>query len=328
MIIKDIGDINRYKCIIIYGNDAGKVVDSKNKILNKIMPNHTADMGLINITNTLIKVKDTTDDDYNQNSNILTDEFRSMSFFSNRKVITLDIPPEPNRNMSKIISSYVESLKILFDREINSDNVILITTANNLDKTSALRKFAESNKYCACLAVYQDMDRDIKSIVKERLENFHCDNDVINYLCSCLIGDRMVIYSEIDKLMMYKGNDKNITINDAKNVIFDNSVVDEGDFVNSVADLDIDKTYIELCKLHNEGVYSVVLIRYLINYFLQLHLIKYKLQNGETLDELLRGVFWKQVLIIKKHIPKFSLENINYMLVLLLEEECRAKGIY
>ncbi|MDR3289938.1 MAG: hypothetical protein LBT02_01495, partial [Rickettsiales bacterium] len=91
-MIKDINDITDQQCVIIYGNDIGKVRQNKIKFLEKIMPDYRTNIGFIDITHTLSKAKPNEDDENIKSDGVLFNEFNTMSLFAPRKVIVLNIP--------------------------------------------------------------------------------------------------------------------------------------------------------------------------------------------------------------------------------------------
>ncbi len=301
---------NTIRGVLIYGPDAGLVLIRKNEILQKVLPDYKNSLSLVNITPSIIKDKPT----------IISDEYNSVSLFgSEKKVILIE---DAENSISK-------TLENIFSKPQNNENFIIIT-ADDLDSKSALKRFAEYNQYFAALPCYKDDINSIMQIINLRLrkEGFKYTPDIIKYLAESFGGNRLIILSELDKLIIYKGDDKNLTIDDVKLCIQDNSEADLNDFINNFASLNFEKAYKELQNLYSEGVFPVVIIRTLIAYFLKLQLYKYQLQNGLGFDEIAtkENVFWKQKPILHQHLQKLSMDDINNILFILLQEECKLKG--
>lgn len=300
------------KGVLIYGPDTGLVLIRKNEILQKILPDYKNSLSLINITISKIKEKPT----------IIEEEYNSTSLFtSDKKVILIE---DAENSISKTLES-------IFSKPQNNDNFIIIT-ADDLDTKSSLKKFAEYNQYFASLPCYKDDINSIMQIVNLKLKKngFKYNVDVVKYLTESFGGNRLIILSELDKLIIYKGENKNITIDDVKACIQDNSEADLNNFINNFAMLDFDKAYKELQNLYSEGIFPVIIIRALISYFLKLQLYKYQLQNGLSFEELTtkENIFWKQKPILNQHLQKLTIEKINDILFTLLSEECKLKGKY
>ena len=301
---------NKIRGVLIYGPDEGLVLIRKNEILQKLLPDYKNSLSLITISNATIKDK----------PNIINNEYNSSSLFSSDKKILLIEDAE--NSISKILEE-------IFSKTQNSENFIVIT-AGDLDSKSTLKRFAEYNQYFASLPCYKDDINTIMQIInlKLRKEGFKYNADVVKYLTESFGGNRLIILSELDKLITYKDTDKNLTIDDVKACIQDNSEGNINDFVNNLASLNLEKTYKELQNLYSEGIFPVAIIRTAIAYFIKLQLYKYQIQMGITFEEISDrdNIFWKQKPIVQQHLYKLSLNNINDILYILLKEECKLKG--
>ncbi len=301
---------NTLRGVLIYGPDTGLVSIRKNEILQKVLPDYKNSLSLISLTSAILKDKPT----------IINDEYNSISLFGgDKKVILVE---DAENSLSKI-------LEPIFSKPQNTDNFIVVTS-DDLDSKSALKKFAEYNQYFASLPCYKDDVNSIMQIVNLKLkkEGFKYNSDVVRYLTESFGGDRLIILSELDKLIIYKDTDKNLTIDDVKACIQDNSEADINAFINDFASLNIDKAYRELYNLYSEGVFPVVIIRSIISYFIKLQLYKFQLQNGLSFDEITtrENIFWKQKPMLQQHLQRLSTKNINDILFILSKEECKLKG--
>ena len=301
---------NKIRGVLIYGPDEGLVLIRKNEILQKLLPDYKNSLSLITISNTTIKDK----------PNIINNEYNSSSLFSSDKKSLL--VEDAENSISKILEE-------IFSKTQNSENFIVIT-AGDLDSKSTLKRFAEYNQYFASLPCYKDDINAIMQIInlKLRKEGFKYNADVVKYLTESFGGNRLIILSELDKLITYKDTDKNLTIDDVKACIQDNSEGNINDFVNNLASLNLEKAYKELQNLYSEGIFPVAIIRTAIAYFIKLQLYKYQIQMGITFEEIADrdNIFWKQKPIVQQHLYKLSLNNINDILYILLKEECKLKG--
>lgn len=301
---------NKIKGVLIYGPDEGLVLIRKNDILQKLLPDYKNSLSLITISNATIKDK----------PNIINNEYNSSSLFSSdKKILSIE---DAENSISKILEE-------IFSKTQNSENFIVIT-AGDLDSKSTLKRFAEYNQYFASLPCYKDDINAIMQIInlKLRKEGFKYNADVVKYLTESFGGNRLIILSELDKLITYKDTDKNLTIDDVKACIQDNSEGNINDFVNNLASLNLEKAYKELQNLYSEGIFPVAIIRTAIAYFIKLQLYKYQIQMGITFEEIADrdNIFWKQKPIVQQHLYKLSLNNINDILYILLKEECKLKG--
>lgn len=301
---------NSIKGVVIYGPDTGLVSIRKNEVLQKVLPDYKNSLSLISINSAILKEK----------PNIIADEYLSSSLFGGDKKVILIEDAE---------NSITKMLEEIFSKPQTSENFIIIT-AGDLDTKSSLKLFSEKNQYFASLPCYKDDTNTIMQIVNLKLKQngFTYTPDVVKYLAESFGGDRLIILNELEKLIIYKDTDKNLTLEDVKLCIQDNSEANLNDFVNYFASLNFDLAFKELQNLYSEGVFPVMVIRTLINYFLKLQLYKFQLQNGLTFAELLskEKIFWKQQPILAQHLKKLTAKNIDYILYALLNEECKMKG--
>lgn len=302
---------NNIRGVLIYGPDVGLVNIRKNEILQKVLPDYKNSLSLINVSSSTLKDK----------PNIVADEYNSLSLFGGDKKVILVEDAE---------NSISKTLEPVFKKDQNNNENFIIITADDLDSKSTLKKFAEYNEYFASLPCYKDDVNSIMTIVNQKLksEGFKYPQDVVKYLAESFGGDRLVILNELEKLIIYKDTDKNLTIEDVQASIQDNSEADINAFINDFASLNIEKAFKELQNLYSEGIYPVAIIRSAVYYFIRLQLYKYQIQNGLSFDELTikENVFWKQKPILQQHLQKLSMKNINDILYVLFQEEAKAKG--
>jgi DNA polymerase III delta subunit len=338
--------ISRYGGVLICGDDVGMIQQTKHLFLDKIMPDYKTNISLINITPTTFKEKQF----------VLYDEYNTRSLWGDKKLILFEISDgdlkdsrskkdgdknnieeeakkeetkndEEDKEIVKgaSISDLSKILTMIFTK-INKESFIVLVFYGMLKNTSSLRKFAENNINIASVTCYIDNDITIKKLIEGKLSGYKYDYHLIEYLASKFGGDRMIILNEMDKLLIYKGNDKNITQTDVSAVIQDNSSADFNNFINSLADFDVNTFYLELQKLQKEDIFPIVLIRTAIFYFLKIHLYRYRVLNGESINDIVASEFWKNKDNIARHLKNLSLDNINQILILLFDEERKLKG--
>ena len=177
---------------------------------------------------------------------------------------------------------------------------------------------------------YKDDINTIMQLVNKKLktEGFTYNQEVLKTLSESFGGDRLIILNELEKLIIYKDNDKNISIDDVYACIQDNSEATIEELIASIANLDYQNAFKELQSLYSIGVFPIAIIRSLIYYFLRLQLYKFQLQNGINFEEIAvrDKIFWKQKPIIVQHLKKLTSRNINSILLFLMKEECKLKG--
>jgi DNA polymerase-3 subunit delta len=125
---------------VLYGPESG-LIQIRSKKISSSMVSDLSDPFLVVSLN---------EKQFDEDKGLLADEFAAISMLGGRKLILVD-----GGNKT------TESLKMIFDAGKNKDfkligdNFILIT-AGDLDKSSSLRKFADSSSFIAAIPCYED----------------------------------------------------------------------------------------------------------------------------------------------------------------------------
>jgi len=303
--INNINKESHIKALLLYGPDSGLVLLRSKEVIKKL---NTDPLNTISISEEQLK----------ENSSIIFDEFLSISLFGDKKLILI-------KNTNNSISKTLEDI---FATEPKGNNFILIT-AGNLDNKSSLRKIAENSSYIATIPCYADDDKTITKIIHQKLKEygFKYTTDVANELTNNFGGNRLTIINELQKLNSYKGNNKNLTIEDISKCVKDTSENNINDLINEFTNLNINSTNKILGKLFSEAIYPIAIIRSFITYFLKLQLLQYQIQQGKTFQAITQEyrIFWKQAPIIKYHLNLWSSKKINHFLDKLIEIEVKCK---
>ncbi|MFC1659247.1 DNA polymerase III subunit delta [Pseudomonadota bacterium] len=311
--IKNIHIQNNLRGILLYGPDLGLVSLRSKEIQTSLSKNNK---------NTYL-VSKVYHSETKENPSIVFDEFISISMFGDKKIIILKDFPD----------SIYKTLESLENKE--SDHFLIIE-AERLDTKSKLRQFVEKSGFFASIPCYIDDEKSIKRIIIQKFAElgFKYDKEVLDLLSSNFGGNRMIVMNEIEKLTIFAGNDKYITVNHFKECIQDVSEAQIDDLINSFTNLNIEKVHIALIKLFNENVNFTIILRSLINYFTKLQLVKSllvlsKKSYEEAVKELRPPLFFKQAPLFAEHINIWELKNINLFLdrLNLVETKCKSLKI-
>lgn len=297
------------KAVLLYGDDNSSVM----RKFKKIVDSFTA-IGY--------EVNDISLDSLRENETFLTEEFFSTSMFASNTIYTLRLLEREN--------SYTKYLENLFEKnDVSGVDNFLLVTAGGLEVSSSLRKYAEKSKLIACIGCYEEESKNISFLVNKKLKEygFNFAYDVVEYIVDNVGNNALVVENEINKIDLYKGDDKNLTLEDVKNCVVDVSKASIEDFCNNFCMLDMGETFRNLDKLLRENVNVIVIIRSLVRYFLQLQKIRFLVDSGENVDTVLKNekIFWKQQNTMKLHLKKWNLQKINNFLEMLLNVEKNIK---
>lgn len=308
-IIKTIATQNIYKCVLLYGEN-NSAVNTKYKII------------LNNFKEQNYECIDLTQESLKENETLLLEEFVAISMFAEKTVYTLKLLEKEN-NFTKIIENLFEK------NDLNNTKNFLIITAGGLDTNSTLRKYTEKSKSIACIACYEENEKNTNLFINKILKeyNFKFNYDVVEYLNNNIGNNNLLIENEIKKIDLYKDDDRKLTLDDIKMCVSDISNINFDDFCNNFCSLNRIETFRILDKILQENIEIIVILRLLIKYFLQLQKMRFMLDNGDNIENIMstERVFWKQQIFVKTHLKNWTLNKINIMLEKLIDAEKNIK---
>jgi DNA polymerase-3 subunit delta len=166
----------------------------------------------------------------------LIDEARTVPMFSDRRLIWVR-----NAGAQKAL---VEDMKVLAQQPPR-DAVILIE-AGDLKKGSALRAAVEASEHAMALPCYADEGKGVDGLIDEELQKagLSVALDARQALKRSLGGDRLASRGELEKLVLYAADRKQVTLDDVKLMIGDVAGLSLDDVIDAVlegraADFDI-----------------------------------------------------------------------------------------
>ncbi len=304
-----------HQAALIYGIDSGLVRERAKKIITAILGNMASDpFAKIDLSETELL----------SDPPRLSDELSAVSMICDKRVIIIN---DAGDKLTKII----EQASGYFYK----DNFLLVLS-DELSSKSSLRAFFEKNTSCAVLACYKDEARDIQNIIRQKLEStgISYERSVLEYLTEQLGNDRYVTYQELEKLILYAGDEKKLSLNDVESLIDYNQDTKLDDLINSVADRNLAALEKNLSQHIREGTQPILYLRSLQKYFNRLYTIRTQMkETGQSSEMVIAGmrppVFFKQQPILVRHANNWNIENIVKALKLLIaaELDCKTSDI-
>ena len=315
MIIKDfqfekvIKETKGFLPVLIYGPNEGLIRDHIRKIEGDYLSD--VDFEEISITGKSLDL----------NPDILQTSANSISMFNSYKLIILESLKD--KNMSEL-ENVIKSAPT---------QTMLIVKADNLKKTSKLRKLFESNTLCYAMACYED---DAKSMMK-LIDNFATENnisidrDIKSYLMQTLSTDRMISFNELQKIsLFYTNDDATPNLEEIKNLLNDTSSNNLQKMNESVMYGNTTKSSNIISKLLSEGNNPISILRSLINYLKRLQKVKVEMKKGSNFDTAIKflkpPLFWKDKDNFQQHCIRWPLNKIEKNLSQLLDTEIDCKS--
>ncbi|MCT4574759.1 MAG: DNA polymerase III subunit delta [Alphaproteobacteria bacterium] len=300
------------KAVLVYGPDEGQV---REKI-------HTISKLIVEDLSDPFNVVDITSSEACDSGARISDEMNSMSLMGGRKLIRIG-------GADKSLKSSIENALADYD----GDNFLIIE-GKELSPSSPVRKMFETSKNMASLACYIQDERNLSYSIPKIMSKLGktLERDAVQYLSSCLVGDSGSVSSQLEKLAIYAGDNKLITLEDAKACIIDSSDVSIEKIAQKAAGGDFSGLEKDLAKSFAEGITSVAVLRVSQNYFKKLHLVKSQIEEGKAVDEALKSLrpplFFKDKPVFLGHLNKWSSKRIMSAINGLIKAEtlCKKTG--
>lgn len=229
--------------MLIYGPDNGKIGDFVDKIIERldIQPDN-----LVSVDGTLMRDKF---------DSIFSDAC-SASMFGGNKMVLLHNPD--GRDMP-MIQSLCESA-----------SAPVIITDGELDTKSALRKFFEDHDKCACLPLYADDEQSLGALIRKTLSEFgitEIESDAMSYMFQHLGRDRAVARGFLQKMALYIGDRKKVSLDDAEKCLPDTGAANMDEFKFNLTAGNVTQTLRAMDRLFAENINGAALIRMIGNHF-------------------------------------------------------------
>lgn len=189
-------------------------------------------------------------------SNIV-DDANTISLFNSNKLIIVDNAFIFSRTTKKIddtelIQSYLE----------NPNPSTTIIFVNRLENIDSVKKIVKSVKNKGVIKEFNPL-KSINDTVINMFDDYKIDSNTVNYFINRVGNNLEIINNEIDKLKLFKLNNKIITKEDINNICIENVSIDIFKFVDDIINKDKKsaiKTYKELLKINEEPIKIVALL--------------------------------------------------------------------
>ena len=239
------------------------------------------------------------------NTEVFYTKIFNQSFFENEKIVII------NRCSEKLY----EVVKNLKEKSIS--DIKIIFNATILDKKSKLRSLFEKSDELIIIPTYKDTPITLMEIAKKFFNNYKItiSQETINLLVNRCNGDRGNLKSELDKILIYMENKRNISLEE----IFKLTNLAENFSINDLVDTSLSKNSRKISEIINESNYKAQDGIIILRTFLQKakRLLKlYEAQNeNESFDNLINNykplIFWKDKPIVRRQLENWSKSKIK-----------------
>ena len=195
---------------------------------------------------------------YDLNNDMLSlalEDAKTMSLFGDKKLVIVD-----NANMftgstskdSELIEEYLNHM---------NDNTTLILIVHN-DKLDTRKKITKLIKRVGKVQEFND-ELDTTSLVRKLFKDYNIDYKTIQLFIDRVGNNPLIIQSEINKIKIYKDNDKNITEEDILNLTAKLIEIDIFKLIDYIVRKNKEKAlelYYEMLKMNEEPIKIVVIL--------------------------------------------------------------------
>lgn len=214
----------------------------------------------------------------------IIEDANTISLFSSNKLIIVDNSFIFSRTNKK--SDDIE----LLEEYLKSKNETIIIFINNNEKLDSVKKVVKLIKDNGIIKEFNPL-KNIASNVKAMFEDYKINNEAINLIIDRVGNNLEILYQEVEKLKIYKINDKTITLNDVEDIVVENTNVDIFKFVDDIINKnkkEAIKTYKELLKLNEEPIKIVALLSSKFRLMYQASTLAKKGYTEESISEILK----------------------------------------
>lgn len=272
----------KIKALLLYGPDKGYIDKiCRHLVKNLSMLQTTIEYGELNISSLEILLN-------------------SPNFFNQKELIKVrGAGNSIDKNLKTTLSGNYINFPVFIGEDITS--------------SGSFRKFFETEEFLAAIACYHDDETKIERIILDRLakNNKTINKETITYLKTHLKGDHELIRNEINKLIYYVHDQKEITLDDAKAVISSEIMASGSDLAIYFSKKDYTSFLKELSILQKQNINEVLIIRALIRHYINLYIVLSKVKNGERVETAIKSlsppIFYQYINDFTKIATSFSL---------------------
>ena len=246
---------------------------------------------------------------YDLNNDMLSlalEDAKTMSLFDDKKLVIVD-----NANMFTGSTSKDSELIEEYLNHINENTTLVLIVHN--DKLDTRKKITKLIKKVGKVQEFND-ELDTTSLVRRLFKDYNIDYKTIQLFIDRVGSNPLIIQSEINKIKIYKDNDKNITEEDILNLTAKLIEIDIFKLIDYIVRKNKEKAlelYYEMLKMNEEPIKIVVI---LANQFRIMYQSKELLKKGYSEKDI------ASTLKIHPYRVKLAIQNSrNYTSDILLK---------
>lgn len=299
---------------MLYGPDAGLVSERADMLAKKSGVDLSDPLNLIRLSA----------DDAASDSAKIADEAHTIGMFGGKRLIRIS---------GKTQRDLMKSLKPVLD--VPPEDAIIILEAGDLTKSSALRRNLEKHKSALCIPCYQDNASALDALIDQEIvaHGITIDRETRIELRGLLGGNRMLSRNELQKLALYCGDRKVLSIEDIRTVVGDASNLIINELVDGIATGNSALLQDLFPKVIEAGSSPDIVLLTTLRHFQQLQRMRHQMesnrQNAASLVGSLKPpIHFSRKDLVARALSVWPLENLNKALNRIDKAvlECRQLG--
>lgn len=295
--------------VLIFGPDEGMARERANLITRAILGEVDDPFRLAELSG----------DDLKADPARLSDEARAIAMMGGRRVV----------RVGRVSDALEPVFASLLAEHRDSAQALVVVEAGDIGAKSSLKKLFEAIPHAGVIACYRDETADLPALIGAQLKlaGIGIDRDALDYLAVNLGGDRGVTRAEIDKLVLYMGEEKRVALKDAEACVADQAAIGLDDLCQAVGLGELISLERQLERNLAEAN-PVMVVKMVSRHFLKLHQVIARMQRGEPMEAALNSLqprlFWKAVDSFKAQCRRWSVPGLALALQRLAELEAEA----
>ncbi len=254
---------SRIDAFLIHGPDAGRVSELAGQAAKQLAASGTPPGEIIRLS----------DQDLSQTPGRLAAEARSMALFGGRPVIAVKMSPQLT--------------PALFEELLGGPlAAYVVIEAGNLKRDAKIRQLFEKAKNAAAVVCYGADERSLPQLIREDVKaaGHTIAPDAAQRLAHLLGGDWAVSRSEIAKLVLYAGAEREITVAHVEAVVGDASAHAFDAAIAAALGGKAGEALAQLDGLAAAGTPAVVFLNMLLRHLQELHALRAAMDRGDSFE--------------------------------------------
>ena len=299
------------RAVLVYGPDTG-LVRERAKTLAQL---HVADL------NDPFNAAHLTGDIIKDDPARFYDEANAQSLMGGKRLLRIS---GAGNEVAAVLKTWL--------KDNPSPDTLIVLEGGDLKPRDALRKNCEDAQNAAALPCYVEDERALTGFIRDALREHGMliASDAAAYLAASVKGDRGRARMEVEKLILYMGRERNVSLEDVQQSCGDTGLFSLDDLTFAFTGANRELAMKSLRVLLDEGSEPVMILRSLQSHITRFHQVRVLMddydQSAEAaIKSLQPPVFFKAADQFKAQIGRWSAKRCRMMLDRLNDVEARVK---